>query len=237
MSTVPNRRPSRGSWSGAAAHVHCWWLRTKCSAECTSTGRRATSAVPMALVPTTSSVQSAPLSKPSRSAIRRTGALPSRHSTRPSASVTTMICCAASAEGSSPSLSTGSTAASCDICRRRSNSATGNRIWGRSRSGSTPDTSTRRQDSPITARGAPEESPGGASPASTASWTVARRRAVARLSWADQMALSIALSLTLLSVVPCSSGRALRALTGPFSKRHCPGWSPGTATLCNRCRS
>ena len=83
----------------------------------------------MALVPTMSS-------RPVRALVEaeRVGhppapaALPSRHSTRPSASVTTMICWAASAEGSSPSLSTGSTAASCDICRRRSNSATGSRI-------------------------------------------------------------------------------------------------------------
>ena len=65
---------------------------------------RTTSAVPMAFVPTVFSSQAAPSTKPSPSARRRTDEQPSRHSTRPTASTTTMMWTSSATE-TSPSRS------------------------------------------------------------------------------------------------------------------------------------
>ena len=61
-----------GSWIGAAEHHHGCWPAAKCSALKTCTAWSMASAVPIAFVPTLSSVQSIPSSKMIRSALRRT---------------------------------------------------------------------------------------------------------------------------------------------------------------------
>lgn len=70
-------------------------------------GTRAASAVPIAFVPVAASAQAAPSSRQMSWARRSTPVFPCRHSTRPSVSVTTMICCAASAIEASPARSNG----------------------------------------------------------------------------------------------------------------------------------
>ncbi len=180
MSTIPISRPSRGSRTGAAAHVHPCRLRTKCSAEWTCTGAREASAVPIALVPVISSDQAAPSARQMSSARRRIPVLPWRHSTRPSTSVTTMICCEASAMLTRPSLSSGITSPSVELRRRCSTSSSSSRTLWVLCSGSIPLRSTRSHEAPISARGAA----GIRSPAilaSRARWT---RRLARPDSWA-----------------------------------------------------
>lgn len=185
---------------GRPAQVQSWWLETKCSAENTWTGRRVTRAVPTPFVPTTASSQSAPTVKPSRSALRRIDRCPSRHSSRPSASATTMMCRASSSAGSSPSRSTGRTSRSGETCRRSSVSAADSVRERASRSGCTPPASIRRQDSAISGRGAA----GGRSPASAAARTPFSSRVASRASMAEMRATSTVLPAVLATgTSPC----------------------------------
>ena len=117
----------RGSWTGQAVHVHTWWVRTKCSAANICTGAPSASAVPIALLPTTPSDQSAPSVNPSASARWRTAVEPSRQSSTPSASVTTMMCRASSATEVNAARSSGSTRCSGERTRRCSTSSSGER--------------------------------------------------------------------------------------------------------------
>ncbi len=119
----------------------------------------------MPLVPTASSVHAAPTSKPSRSALLRTPELPSRHSSRPSASVTTIRWRTASTASRSPSRNCGSSTPSWEACRRCSTSSAEISGAVRPDSGSTPWRRTRCHDSPISGRGRT----GGSEPASVAS--------------------------------------------------------------------
>ena len=57
-STMPSSSPVRGSWIGAAVQYQGCWSASKCSAENSCTGLASASAVPIALVPTRSSVHS-----------------------------------------------------------------------------------------------------------------------------------------------------------------------------------
>ena len=88
-STTPRVRPVHGSRerSRGAAPAGVGLDEVLGAWMCTASPR--TRAVPIALVPTLASVQAEPPTKPSPSAIRRTPALPTCQSTRPSASVTT----------------------------------------------------------------------------------------------------------------------------------------------------
>ncbi len=104
--------------------------------------------------------------------------LPCRHSTRPSASVTTMICCAASAIEASPARSNGISSPSAVLRRRCSISSASSSSLSGDWSGSMPLRTTRSQEASISARGATRDgSP--VSRASRAPWSnrAARRSA------------------------------------------------------------
>lgn len=179
MSTIPTSRPSRGSRTGAAAQVQLCRARMKCSAEWTWMGARAASAVPIAFVPVAPSAQAAPSSRQMSCARWSTPELPWRHSTRPSTSVTTMICCAASAMDASPARSSGITSPRAVLCRRCSISSASSSSLSGDCSGSIPLRTTRSQEASISARGAT----GDRSPVSLASLARWSSRVARSASW------------------------------------------------------
>ncbi len=224
-STTPISRPSRGSVIGAPAHVQVACSRTKCSEANTCTGHPVTAGVPTPLVPTASSRQSAPTSKPRPSALRRTGALPSRHSTRPSSSATTMMWCVTSATDSSPSRSTGSTCRSVEVSRRRRTSSAESSSLRKPWSGSTPLRSIRSHDWPITGRGATGARP----PDSAAVRTSSSTRAARAVSTTARCVTSIGESATGPPEESCGIHTAV-CLRCP---RSVPGREQEVATPCN----
>lgn len=129
----------------------------------------------MAFVPVADSDQAAPSSRQMSLARCITAGWPWRHSTRPSSSVTTMICRVASAMTASPSRSSGITPPMGVLLRRCSISSVASSLLSVDCSGSTPLRSARFQDASISARG-PAAARSPASLASRARWT---RRVVA----------------------------------------------------------
>ncbi len=129
-SMTPSSSPVRGSCRGAAVQYHGICPSSKCSAENSCTGAASASAVPMALVPTWSSVQVAPSLKPSESACCSTRADPSRHRMTPSGSVTTVMNREASATLPSTARTSSITRESAELRRRRSISARPSRVPG-----------------------------------------------------------------------------------------------------------
>ena len=164
-STMPSSSPVRGSCSGSAVQYHGCWSASKCSAENSCTGLASASAVPIAFVPTRSSVHSAPSANPSPSARVRTRAAPSRHRMIPSASVTTIRNCDASATEVMICRSSSTTSEIGEARRRASTCSVGSGSRGLRPSGSSPARSTRDQDRATSGRGCSTERP----PAITAS--------------------------------------------------------------------
>ena len=160
-SIAPTIAPLSGSCTGAAAQVHAWTARTRCSAEWIDTGASTASAVPIAFVPMASSDQVVPGASPTASALDRRLAAPSRHRTVPSASVTTMMCTASSAMLTSVLRSIGSTALSGWAARTTSRSPAPYVTGASWRSGSTRAAKLRRHDSDTTDRGAVRPDPTG----------------------------------------------------------------------------
>ena len=110
---IPRSLPSSGSWTGAAEHVQPCTTSLRCSAAWTCTGWSAATAVPIRVGARASFAPERALDEVHRiGGCRAQLALPSTHSRRPSASLTTMRCSLSSATDPSHSRISGAAASS-----------------------------------------------------------------------------------------------------------------------------